>query len=161
MYIVDVSFQYRENYGAHNWSGVGECPQHWKNKGAHNVTAEIVDTGDKDILEAIDEVVQDIIKNTEGSSGNYEQFVYRNHTVNTMADMKCIVLDTLTEMIGKGEYWDLIGYSAYHCEQGSGAFLRAAEELIKEGHIVTRGEGHLQQVTSVANITLIWSKRAS
>ena len=25
--------QFRENYGAHNWDGEGECPQHWKSKG--------------------------------------------------------------------------------------------------------------------------------
>lgn len=33
-YIVFVT-QYRENYGAHNWDGEGECPQYWKNKGGY------------------------------------------------------------------------------------------------------------------------------
>jgi hypothetical protein len=28
-----VHTQYRENYGAHDWSGEGDCPQYWKNKG--------------------------------------------------------------------------------------------------------------------------------
>jgi len=28
-----VHTQYRENYGAHQWDGKGECPQYWKNKG--------------------------------------------------------------------------------------------------------------------------------
>ena len=28
-----VTTQYRENYGAHQWDGEGECPQYWKNKG--------------------------------------------------------------------------------------------------------------------------------
>jgi len=28
-----VRTQYRENYGAHDWDGKGECPQYWKNKG--------------------------------------------------------------------------------------------------------------------------------
>ena len=28
-----VTTQYRENYGAHDWDGTGECPQYWKNKG--------------------------------------------------------------------------------------------------------------------------------
>jgi hypothetical protein len=27
--------QYRENYGAHDWDGVGRCPQYWKNKGGY------------------------------------------------------------------------------------------------------------------------------
>jgi hypothetical protein len=30
-------FQYWENYGAHDWDGVGSCPQHWKAKGGHEV----------------------------------------------------------------------------------------------------------------------------
>ena len=28
-----ITTQYRENYGAHDWDGTGECPQYWKNKG--------------------------------------------------------------------------------------------------------------------------------
>ena len=28
-----VTTQYRENYGAHNWDGEGECPEYWKNEG--------------------------------------------------------------------------------------------------------------------------------
>jgi hypothetical protein len=28
-----ISTQYQENYGAHDWDGVGECPQYWKFKG--------------------------------------------------------------------------------------------------------------------------------
>ena len=27
-----ITTQYRENYGAHDWDGTGECPQYWKNK---------------------------------------------------------------------------------------------------------------------------------
>ena len=37
--------QIRENYGAHDWDGQGECPQYWKFKGGntfvvHNVSIE-------------------------------------------------------------------------------------------------------------------------
>jgi hypothetical protein len=28
-----IQTQYKENYGAHNWDGEGECPQRWKFKG--------------------------------------------------------------------------------------------------------------------------------
>ena len=28
-----IHTQYRENYGAHDWDGKGECPQYWKLKG--------------------------------------------------------------------------------------------------------------------------------
>lgn len=30
---IVASFQYCENYGAHDWDGKGECPQYWKYKG--------------------------------------------------------------------------------------------------------------------------------
>jgi hypothetical protein len=35
-----ASFQVWENYGAHDWSGEGPCPQHWKAKGRHEVIME-------------------------------------------------------------------------------------------------------------------------
>lgn len=31
-----ISTQDRENYGAHTWSGEGECPQYWKGKGGYD-----------------------------------------------------------------------------------------------------------------------------
>ena len=31
--ILAIDTQYRENYGAHDWDGEGECPQYWKSKG--------------------------------------------------------------------------------------------------------------------------------
>lgn len=31
--IVVVNTQYMENYGAHDWDGVGAAPQYWKYKG--------------------------------------------------------------------------------------------------------------------------------
>ena len=33
--------QFRENYGAHDWDGAGECPQYWKNKGGDTYVVEI------------------------------------------------------------------------------------------------------------------------
>jgi hypothetical protein len=31
--MLVIRTQYHENYGAHDWDGVGECPQYWKAKG--------------------------------------------------------------------------------------------------------------------------------
>ena len=31
--------QFRENYGAHDWDGEGECPQRWKYKGGDTYVA--------------------------------------------------------------------------------------------------------------------------
>ena len=30
---IVITTQFRENYGAHDWDGTGECPQYWKFKG--------------------------------------------------------------------------------------------------------------------------------
>ena len=54
LYLV-VFYQYRENYGAHDWDGKGECPQYWKNKGGSDevvatlTPAEAIDLGPEGI----------------------------------------------------------------------------------------------------------------
>ena len=30
---IVIATQFQENYGAHNWNGKGQCPEHWKCKG--------------------------------------------------------------------------------------------------------------------------------
>lgn len=34
-FALVANYQYKENYGAHNWNGEGDCPQHWKPKGGY------------------------------------------------------------------------------------------------------------------------------
>ena len=36
MEAVHVMTQIHENYGAHEWDGIGECPQMWKAKGGED-----------------------------------------------------------------------------------------------------------------------------
>ena len=38
-YVVQT--QFRENYGAHDWDGTGECPQYWKSKGGNTYVVEV------------------------------------------------------------------------------------------------------------------------
>lgn len=35
--ILVITTQHYENYGAHDWDGEGECPQHWKAKGGNQI----------------------------------------------------------------------------------------------------------------------------
>jgi hypothetical protein len=35
-----IQTQIKENYGAHDWDGTGECPQHWKMKGGSTYVVE-------------------------------------------------------------------------------------------------------------------------
>lgn len=40
-----IEAQYMENYGAHNWDGQGDCPQHWKCKGGEEYIVTNVPEG--------------------------------------------------------------------------------------------------------------------
>jgi len=44
--------QFKENYGAHDWDGTDECPQHWKNKGGSVYVADIRKGMDKEVMTA-------------------------------------------------------------------------------------------------------------
>ena len=35
-----IQTQHKENYGAHDWDGQGECPQYWKFKGGNTYVVE-------------------------------------------------------------------------------------------------------------------------
>lgn len=37
LFRVMAYYQYMENYGAHDWDGVGICPQYWKYKGGDDI----------------------------------------------------------------------------------------------------------------------------
>lgn len=41
-----ITTQVLENYGAHDWDGEGECPQHWKAKGGNEYVIKGVDECD-------------------------------------------------------------------------------------------------------------------
>jgi len=36
-----IQTQFRENYGAHDWDGTGECPQYWKSKGGETFIVDV------------------------------------------------------------------------------------------------------------------------
>ena len=38
---INIYTQYRENYGAFDWDGVGECPQYWKFKGGDDYSIPV------------------------------------------------------------------------------------------------------------------------
>jgi hypothetical protein len=46
-----IQTQYKENYGAHDWDGKGECPQYWKFKGGETFVVRNVDN--KDLVPAL------------------------------------------------------------------------------------------------------------
>ena len=67
MKLVIVT-QFRENYAAHDWDGIGECPQGWKNKGGEIFVMDI----DPNEINSIDfeepEVIRELIPLIEHST---------------------------------------------------------------------------------------------
>ena len=62
--ILVVDTQYMENYGAHDWDGVGACPQYWKFKGGSSYKVTGVPYGFNTEL-AVGIVSPAIIKNND------------------------------------------------------------------------------------------------
>jgi hypothetical protein len=69
---IIITTQYRENYGAHDWNGEGECPQYWKNKGGDQYVLT-----DVKVTDNFEELVKAAMRQHKLSfSSNYsEQFV--------------------------------------------------------------------------------------
>ena len=52
---LHITCQFMENYGAHDWDGVGQCPQHWKFKGGEDYFYPLGDSAaDWDIPKLVD-----------------------------------------------------------------------------------------------------------
>jgi hypothetical protein len=48
-----ITTQVYENYGAHDWDGVGECPQYWKAKGGSDYVVKKFKGGSADATLAV------------------------------------------------------------------------------------------------------------
>lgn len=75
---VIISAQYKENYGAHDWDGIGACPQHWKNKGGFQFTLPVDSDhlmyGEANCIEVFEQMLLE-------ESNDYEAFEYIDHQI--------------------------------------------------------------------------------
>jgi hypothetical protein len=63
--LLVIQTQNEENYGAHDWDGVGECPQYWKMKGGQEY--KVTNVPLEGSIEAVVEMVRgDIEMSNEG-----------------------------------------------------------------------------------------------
>jgi hypothetical protein len=65
-----IETQCRENYGAHNWDGVGSCPQRWKSKGGNTYVLDFDHSQDnaKDLVKALRPLIED-------RNESYQEFI--------------------------------------------------------------------------------------
>lgn len=61
-----IQTQYKENYGAHDWDGQGECPQYWKFKGGD--TYVVSGQTDKSLLPQLTALI-------ESSDDHQEEYI--------------------------------------------------------------------------------------
>lgn len=51
-----ITTQCQENYGAHDWDGLGSCPQYWKMKGGNDYVILNYDQGHEGLGAVLDQV---------------------------------------------------------------------------------------------------------
>lgn len=68
--------QIRENYGAHDWDGQGECPQYWKYKGGNTYVVNC------DLNQAMDKAFWERASNAVTEDGDYfEEYVISSELI--------------------------------------------------------------------------------
>lgn len=55
-----IHTQFRENYGAHDWDGKGECPQYWKCKGGDTYIVDVTlqEAQDKSFYASVEKCIE-------------------------------------------------------------------------------------------------------
>ena len=71
--------QVRENYGAHDWDGVGSVPQYWKNKGGSEYILEDLEhylsINDDFFTKKVRMIVEAMVPNIEQNSDFYQETI--------------------------------------------------------------------------------------
>lgn len=70
---IVIQTQVKENYGAHNWDGEGECPQYWKFKGGE--TYIVPNLSVEQTLKIKDKGIPTLMALIESNSDMFEEYV--------------------------------------------------------------------------------------
>ena len=101
-----ITTQTQENYGAHDWDGVGECPSYWKFKGGQDYKYSLGST----LRNA--ETIQEIVEYFRPRIEEDNEY-YRNHIIG----YEVVADDYLTEFEqSQLEYEGRIAYPATRLE---------------------------------------------
>jgi hypothetical protein len=77
-----ITTQVYENYGAHDWDGVGECPQYWKAKGGSDYVVKNIN------INRVTETVMGVRSQIEQDNQAFRE---------TIIDFEVVADDALTE----------------------------------------------------------------
>lgn len=97
-----IHTQHKENYGAHDWDGVGECPQYWKFKGGN--TYVVRDLSSAHINKIADQGIPTLTKLIESKSEYFEEYILGWEIMDDDA-RECEDWDSVIEFQWKIDRW--------------------------------------------------------
>ena len=97
-----IQTQHRENYGAHDWDGKGECPQYWKFKGGN--TYVVRDLSSAHINKIAEHGIPTLTKLIESKSQAFEEYILGWEIVEDSAK-ECDDWDSVIEFQWKMDRW--------------------------------------------------------
>jgi len=102
-----IHTQHKENYGAHDWDGKGECPQYWKFKGGN--TYVVRDLSSAHINKIADQGIPTLTKLIESKSEYFEEYILGWEIMDDDA-RECEDWDSVIEFWWKGDRWICLRY---------------------------------------------------
>jgi len=97
-----IHTQHKENYGAHDWDGKGECPQYRKFKGGN--TYVVRDLSSAHINKIADQGIPTLTKLIESKSEAFEEYILGWEIVEDSAK-ECDDWDSVIEFQWKMDRW--------------------------------------------------------
>ena len=89
--FIAIQTQHRENYGAHDWDGKGECPQYWKYKGGETYIIPGLSVAEAMDAQAIIDVVAPLI---EQSNEGWQEYILDWQLLDDSEEVPCEPWDT-------------------------------------------------------------------
>jgi len=77
IFRIAITTQVYENYGAHDWDGIGSCPQYWKAKGG-NEYQRVIGTANEVInlgRAGIERIVAEVKSKVEKSDDSWDEYM--------------------------------------------------------------------------------------
>jgi len=103
-----IHTQHKENYGAHDWDGKGECPQYWKFKGGN--TYVVRDLSSAHINKIADQGIPTLTKLIESKSEAFEEYILGWEIMEDDA-RECEDWDSVIEFQWKGDRWTCLRFT--------------------------------------------------
>jgi hypothetical protein len=97
--------QHRENYGAHDWDGQGECPQYWKFKGGN--TYVVRDLSSAHLNKIAEHGIPTLTKLIESKDEYFQEYILGWEIVEDDAS-ECEEWDSVIEFQWKMDRWTCV-----------------------------------------------------